>query len=105
VDPTKPAVVLPEGYQKYTDARVVAPISLALEHETNVRRLEAARQFARVNRVNTYRGNGRIGIVSAGKAYYDLMQALRDLGIGEGVRIGKVAMPYPLDPEFAMEFA
>ena len=77
-----------------------------LEHEVNVRRLEAARQFARLNGLNWHRGDGKFGILTAGKSYYDLMQALRDLGIHpDTVRIGKAGMPYPLDPEFALEFA
>src|SRR5438552_15866204 len=96
VDADKPIIRLPEGYQKYTDARLVPPITLALEHEVNVRRLEAARQFARLNGVNRHNGvAARIGILSTGKSYYDLMQALRDLGIHEGIRIGKVGMPFP----------
>ena len=105
VDPDLPSIRIPEGYQKYTDARLVAPVTLALEHETNVRRLEAARSFARINQVNWWRGEGRIGILSAGKSYYDLMQALRDLGVRDGVRIGKIGMPFPLEPDFVREFA
>ncbi len=106
VDPERPVIRIPEGYAKRTDARIVAPISLELEHEVNVRRLEAARQFARLNGLNWYRGDGPIGILTAGKSYYDLAQALRDLGVAPGsVRIGKVGMPFPLDPEFAREFA
>src|SRR5262249_42904617 len=42
---------------------------------------------------------------AAGKSYYDLMQALRDLGVRDGVRVGKVAMPFPLEPEFVKSFA
>ncbi len=113
VGPDRPRILLPEGYTKYTDVRIVAPISLALEYETVVRRLEAARAFARLNRVNRMRGasNARLGLLSAGKAYYDTMLALADLGIDErglearGIRIGKVAMPFPLEPEFVREFA
>ncbi len=105
VDPERPAIALPEGYQKYVDARVVAPISLALEHENHVRRLEATRQFARLNRLNRFSGQGKIGILSAGKSFYDLQQALNDLGIREGLRIGQVAMPFPLEPEFIRNFA
>jgi len=106
VDADKPVIRLPEGYQKYTDARLVPPITLALEHEVNVRRLDAARQFARLNSVNRHNGAAaRIGVLSTGKSYYDLMQALRDLGIRDGIRIGKVGMPFPLDPEFAKDFA
>src|SRR6266478_2356743 len=106
VDTGKPVIRVPEGYRKYTDARLVPPITLALEHEVNVRRLDAARQFGRLNSVNRHNGaSGRIGVLSTGKSYYDLMQALRDLGIRDGIRIGKVGMPFPLDPEFVQDFA
>jgi indolepyruvate ferredoxin oxidoreductase len=105
-DPEKPVIRIPEGYQKYHDPRLVPPITLALENEVNVRRVEAARQFARLNGLNRHNGaRARIGILSTGKSYFDLMQALRDLGIRDGVRIGKVGMPFPLDPEFVKEFA
>jgi indolepyruvate ferredoxin oxidoreductase len=105
VDPESPEIRIPEGYQKYTDSRIVAPISLALEHETNTRRLDAARQFARLNRLNRWRGDGKVGVLSAGKAYYDTMQALRDAGARDSVRIGKVGMPFPLEPDFIRQFA
>src|SRR5277367_6580303 len=105
LDPNRPQIRIPEGYTRYTDSRIVAPISLALEHETNVRRLDAARQFARLNNLNTFSGKGRIGLLATGKPYYDLMQALRDLGIKDGVRIGKVGMPFPLEPDFVRQFA
>ena len=105
LDPDRPAIQIPTGYEKYVDARLVSPITLALEHETYVRRLEAARQFARLNQVNRWQGNGRIGLLSAGKVYYDLKQALSDLKVVDGVRIGQVAMPFPLEPGFVREFA
>ena len=113
-DPDLPAIRLPDGYEKYTDPRTVLPISRALENETHVRRMEAARMFAKANDVNVWSGasdGAKIGLLSAGKPYYDLMQALRDLGIGcddlpaLGIRLGKVGMPFPLDPQFAMDFA
>ena len=53
----------------------------------------------------------RFGIATAGKPYYDLMQALRDLGIGRselnvlGVRVAKFGMTFPLEPRFVAEFA
>src|SRR5260370_10762328 len=106
LDPDHPMIRFPEGYQKYVDPRLVPPITLALEHEVNVRRLEAARQFARLNGVNRHNGaEARIGILSTGKTYYDVMQGLRDLKVRDGIRIGKVGMPFPLDPEFVKEFA
>ena len=101
----KPPARLPAGYEKHVDARIVSPITLGLEHETYVRRLEAARQFAHLNQVNRIHGNGKIGLLSAGKSYYDLLQALADLGVRDDVRVGQVAMPFPLDPQFVAEFA
>jgi indolepyruvate ferredoxin oxidoreductase len=103
--PDLPVIQIPDGYEKYCDPRLVSPITLELEHETHVRRLEAARRFARLNQVNRFYGEGRIGILSDGKPYYDLMQALRDLGVRDGVRIGKAAMPFPLEPQFVLDFA
>jgi indolepyruvate ferredoxin oxidoreductase len=114
VDPDLPQIVIPEGYEKKVDPRLVAPITLALEYEVNVRRLEAVLQFARLNKVNRWHGKKQgawLGIASAGKAYYDVAQALRDLGIGEteleelGIRIAKFGMTFPLDHEFSRDFA
>ena len=106
VDPDLPVIRVPQGYEKYTDPRLVPPITLALENEVNIRRLEAARQFVRLNAVNRHNGAAaRVGILSTGKTYYDLMQALRDLKVRDGVRIGKVGMPFPLDAEFITNFA
>ncbi len=108
------SITIPEGYEKVTDARLVTPVTLALEYELHTRRLDAAREFARVNALNRWhgaRGGASLGIVSTGKAYYDLMQALADLGIREsdlpqlGIRIAKYGMTYPLEPIFTREFA
>ena len=114
LDPDRASITLPSGYQKHSDARLVIPFTLQLEHEVNYRRLEAARQFAGVNRVNHIfgaRGDARFGIATAGKPYYDLMQALRDLGIRRDelqalrVRVVKFGMTFPLEPRCVAEFA
>ncbi len=114
VDPARIAIRIPEGYEKRTDARLLIPMTLMLEPEVLYRRLEAAREFARLNGVNSTFGAGEgawLGIASAGKAYYDLMQAMRDLGLRRedlprlGVRIAKFGMTYPLEPRFAASFA
>ncbi len=114
VDPESPSIVLPDGYVKHTDARLVPPVTMALEAEVNMRRIEAALKFARANRLNRWYGarqNAWLGIASAGKAYYDLAQAFRDLGLGEkdlealGIRVAKFGMTFPLEPRFAAEFA
>ncbi|HLH39452.1 MAG TPA: hypothetical protein VKX39_09930, partial [Bryobacteraceae bacterium] len=113
IDPERPVIKIPENYQKYVDPRLVPPVTLALEQEVNLRRLKAAVDFARLNGINRWHGaaDAWLGIASAGKSYYDLAQALRDLGIGEnelndlGLRIAKFGMTFPLDAQFAREFA
>jgi indolepyruvate ferredoxin oxidoreductase len=114
LDPDRASITLPSGYQKHSDARLVIPFTLQLEHEVNYRRLEAAREFAGVNRVNHMFGarvGARFGIATAGKPYYDLMQALRDLGVRRDelealrIRVAKFGMTFPLEPRFVTEFA
>ena len=113
LDPDLPQIQVPQGYEKTVDPRLVPPITLALEYEVNARRLQAVLQFARLNRINRWHGSKKawLGLVSAGKAYYDLAQALRDLGLGEseleelGIRVAKFGMTFPLDHEFARDFA
>jgi indolepyruvate ferredoxin oxidoreductase len=111
VDPARLDIRIPQGYEKVSDPRLVIPFTLRLEYEVNHRRLEAARQFARLNRVNRLYGahNAWLGIATAGKPYYDLQQALRDMGIGDldalGIRIAKFGMTFPVEPQFAAEFA
>ncbi|MGH8324838.1 MAG: indolepyruvate ferredoxin oxidoreductase family protein, partial [Steroidobacteraceae bacterium] len=65
VDPDRPLIQIPEGYQKYVDARLVPPFTLALEQEVNARRLEAAVSFSRLNAVNRWygaRANAWLGV-------------------------------------------
>ena len=113
IDPARLEIAVPEGYEKVSDPRLVVPFTLMLEYEVNNRRLEAARQFARLNRVNRMHGarDAWLGIATAGKPYYDLQQALRDMGIRRedldalGIRIAKFGMTFPLEPQFTKEFA
>jgi indolepyruvate ferredoxin oxidoreductase len=114
LDPTRPEIRLPEGYTKKHDPRLVPPLTLALEMEVNKRRLDAAQEFARLNGVNRSFGAGdgaTFGIASAGKSFYDLMQAFGDLGIGRDdlarmrIRIAQFGMTFPLERGFAREFA
>jgi indolepyruvate ferredoxin oxidoreductase len=102
-----------EPYRKALGTMLVVPYSLSLEAEVHEHRLQAARAFARVNPLNriTVRHDAdRLGIVTTGKSYADLMSALRLLGVGDadlrrsGVRILKLGMSYPLEPEIVDEF-
>ncbi|MSR00123.1 MAG: indolepyruvate ferredoxin oxidoreductase family protein [Gammaproteobacteria bacterium] len=77
-------------------------------------RLPAVQAFVRANaldRVIRESPIRRLGIVTSGKAYLDVMQALDELGLDEhgcrekGVSVYKVAMPWPLEPVNALAFA
>ncbi len=77
-------------------------------------KLPRAKAFARLTGLNqcvTEPSDARIGIVSAGKPWADLMQALADLGLGQealashGVRLFKLGMIYPLDEQQILGFA
>ena len=75
----------------------------------------AAAAFIRVNKLNRiiYSGgsDAKIGIITVGKSYLDVRQALGDIGIDEeeanriGLRLFKVAAPWPLDFDHIKEFA
>lgn len=74
----------------------------------------AAIAFARANKVNRVTmdsPNARFGIMASGKSYEDVRQALRELGITEqvaakiGLRLYKIGMPWPLEPEGVRQFA
>jgi indolepyruvate ferredoxin oxidoreductase len=91
-----------------------APTSLALEQEIHTGRLVAAVAFAaanRLNRITVAAPGARIGIVAAGKPYYELRQALAGLGLDDdaleryGVRMLKLGMIFPLDQEIIRTFA
>jgi len=78
-------------------------------------KLPRALAFARENRLDKVvfgaEGKKRLGIVTAGKAYLDVIAALRMLGIDEtmaellGIGVYKVAMVWPLEPEGLKAFA
>ena len=87
-----------------------------LAQETRLFRfkLPAAQAFARENGVDRIVLDGRearLGIVTAGKSYLDVCQALEMLGIDAelagqiGLRLYKVGMPWPLDPTGLLDFA
>jgi indolepyruvate ferredoxin oxidoreductase len=74
----------------------------------------AAIAFARANRVDRVvldTSRPRFGIVASGKAYEDVRQVLRALEIDEraadelGIRLYKVGMPWPLEPEGIRAFS
>ncbi len=74
----------------------------------------AALAFARANRINRVTMDSpkaRFGIMASGKSYEDVRQALRELGVTPevaariGLRLYKIGMPWPLEPEGVRQFA
>src|SRR5687767_7294884 len=87
-----------------------------LEQEARILdwKVYAALAYARANgldRIIWDTPNPRLGIVTTGKSFGDTMQALADLGITKevardiGLRVYKVAMSWPLEPQGARRFA
>jgi len=116
IDPDRISIVLPENFELPQDgvhARWPDP-PLAQEKRLNKYKIYAAREFARVNGLNRIvidSSSPRFGIITTGKAYLDVMQALEDLGIDQsvaeqiGLRVYKVGMSWPLEPVKTHEFA
>ncbi|WP_440224600.1 indolepyruvate ferredoxin oxidoreductase family protein [Dokdonella sp. MW10] len=76
--------------------------------------VEAACAFARANRIDKVvldSPKARLGIVTTGKSYLDVLQALEYLGISErdardiGIRVYKIGMTWPLEPVGIRDFA
>lgn len=116
IDPNRIDIVIPEDFElppggvhgRWPDK------PLDQEWRLNKYKIYAAREFARVNGLNRIvldSPNARLGIVTSGKAYLDVMQALEDMGINAavaaeiGLRVYKVGMPWPLEPKVTAQFA
>src|SRR5687768_6252604 len=87
-----------------------------LEQEARILdwKVYAALAYARANNLDKIifdSPKARLGIVTTGKSFGDVVQALADLGITKevardiGLRVYKVAMSWPLEPQGARRFA
>jgi indolepyruvate ferredoxin oxidoreductase len=120
VSAARTGIVLPEGLAMPPgglNLRWPEEPFLKLEERLAVYKLPAALAYARANRLDANvfgRADGgiaRLGIVSTGKTWLDVMQALVDLGIDDatarriGLKVYKVAMPWPLEPQGMRAFS
>ena len=88
---------------------------LGMEARLTDYKRDAMIAFVRANKLNKVITSGgrnpKIGVITLGKSYLDVRQALDELGIDEvrandlGLRIYKVACPYPLSQRELAEFA
>ena len=88
---------------------------LGMEARLHDYKRDAMLAFVRANKLNQVITSGgrnpKIGVITTGKSYLDVRQALDELGIDEvkandwGLRIDKIACPWPIGKPELMEFA
>ena len=116
IDPERVGIVIPDDPVLPTEGLGIRWPDTPQEQEKRLyeRKLEAVRAFCRANRLDRTvwdADRAWFGIATTGKSYLDVRQAFEDLGIDEaaarrlGIRLYKVAMPFPLEPEGARRFA
>ena len=116
IDPERVKLVMPDDFPFPPDGvHIRWPDGfLATEARMQDFKIYAALHYCRANQLNRIvidSPKPRLGIITSGKSYLDVRQALDDLGISEtdaaeiGIRVFKVAMPWPLEPEGVRHFA
>jgi len=116
VDPSRLQIVLPDGVEMPQGGLNLRWPDDPVGQEERLHRwkLPAVLAYARANRLDRVVMGGprrRLGIVTTGKSYLDVRQALEDLGLDErsatelGLSIYKVALVWPLEPEGLKAFA
>lgn len=116
VDPHRIDIVVPEDFAMPPGGLHIRwpEDFLAQEERLHRYKIPAVREFARLNKLDRIvfdSPKARLGIITAGKSYLDVRQALADLGIDEkkaadlGIRLYKPTMTWPLEPEGLRRFA
>jgi indolepyruvate ferredoxin oxidoreductase len=116
IDPGRVKIIVPDDFPLPPDGVSIRWPDGFLQSEARMQdyKAYAALHYCRVNRLNRIvidSPKPRLGIITSGKSYLDVRQALDDLGITEadaaeiGIRVFKVAMPWPLEPEGVRHFA
>src|SRR5262245_24855086 len=116
IDPSRTRIIVPDDFPLPPDGvsiRWPDPF-LATEARMQNYKIYAALHYCRVNQLNRIvidSPRPRLGIITSGKSYLDVRQALDDLGITDedaaeiGIRVYKIAMTWPLEPEGVRHFA
>ncbi len=116
VDPHRIEIVRPADFEMPEGGLNIRWPDPPLDQEYRLHRhkIYAALAYARANRLDVVAieaPKARLGIVTCGKSYLDVRQALDDLGIDDalaaeiGIRLYKVGMTWPLEPEGVRAFA
>ena len=119
LDPERIQPVMPlidgERYECIPDAMLLSAHSLEVERELRRIRQELAVRYAAengLNRITIDPPDPWIGLVASGYTYRETLEALRRLGLttpdmirDAGIRMMKMSMPIPFDPETMRGFA
>ena len=116
VDPHQLDIVIPDDFElppgglniRWPDPPLNQEMRL---HQYGVRAAEAFARANRIDRIVFDSPKARLGIVTTGKSYLDVLQALEYLGIDRraasdiGIRVYKIGMTWPLEPVGIRAFA
>ena len=116
VNPHQLDILLPEDFALPNGGLNIRWPDPPLDQEMRLHQyaVAAAQAFARINGIDKVvfdSPKARLGIVTTGKSYLDVLQALEYLGIDSnmaadiGIRVYKVGMTWPLEPIGIREFA
>ena len=116
VDAQRVAIRMPDDFALPPGRLNIRQPDTPQDQEARLHRykLDAVRAFVRANALDrvVFGGSGaKIGIVTHGKSYLDVLQAIDELGLTEnglaemGVALYKVACTWPLEPEGLRGFA
>ncbi|KAB7769816.1 indolepyruvate ferredoxin oxidoreductase family protein [Xanthomonas maliensis] len=116
VDPFARRIVLPEDFALPPGGLNIRWPDPPMDQEMRLHRyaVAAAQAFARANQIDQVvldSPQARLGIVTTGKSYLDVLQALEYLGLDAeacariGIRVYKVGMTWPLEPHGIRAFA
>jgi indolepyruvate ferredoxin oxidoreductase len=110
-------IVTPDDFRMPPGGLNIRPRDVVLEQEARLHdyKRDAMLAFVRANDLNRMILSGgrtpKIGVITVGKSYLDVRQALDELGLDEvkandmGLRLYKVACPWPLSQRELLEFA
>ena len=110
-------IVIPDDFAMPPGGLNIRPRDGILEQEARLHdyKRDAMLAFVRANNLNRIVLSGgrqpRVGIITVGKSYLDVRQALDELGLDEvkandmGLRLYKVACPWPLSQRELLDFA
>jgi len=115
-DPHRVAIVLPPDFTMPPGGLNIRWPDPPLDAERRLHgpKMAAVAAFVRANRIDRLEIDppaARLGIITTGKAYLDVRQALADLGLDDkaaaalGIRLYKVGLTWPLEAAGARRFA